>query len=484
MTRLRASATASSVGLIALVGAISAPPQPPAPREVAKIYGELCASCHGPKLEGGQAPSLLDDTWTFGGEDDSLLTSIRDGRPPTAMVSFKAALSEAEMRALVIYIREAAARARSGGLPAVTPLPDTALHSERHAFRIEPVVEHGIEVPWGLEFLPGGRMIVTERAGRVRIIDQGHVGAPLRGLPPVWVKQDGGLLDIGVHPGFAQNGWVYLAFSEPGGSAPGASTTRIVRARIRNDQLVEQETLFKAPPALYWADDTHFGARFLFDRQGHVFYSIGDRGHDADAQDLASPYGKLHRVNDDGSAPSDNPFVDRPGAVPTIWSYGHRNQQGLAWHPVTGELWSTEHGPRGGDELNIVEPGRNYGWPVITYGMNYNGTPITDKTAASGMEQPIVQWTPSIATCAIAFYTGDRFAGWKNNLFVTALAGQQLRRLVIDGHKVTTQEVLFKNLGRVRDVVDGPDGYLYVVLNTPDRIVRLVPAENASPSGR
>jgi aldose sugar dehydrogenase len=446
-------------------------------RDAATTWTAYCASCHGAKLEGGQAPTLLDDTWTYGGDDDSVAASIRDGRPPSAMVSFRAALSDAEIRALVILIREAGARARRSGAPVAAALPTAPLDSQRHRFRIEPIVETGLETPWGLEFLPGGRMIVTERPGRVRLIDQGRIGPPLGGAPAVWVKQDGGMFDVGVHPDYAQNGWIYLAFSEPGGGAPGASSTRIVRARIRGDRLVDEETLFKADPSHYWVDDTHYGARFLFDRQGRVYFSIGDRGHDRDAQDLSSPYGKLHRVSDAGAAPADNPFVSRPGAVKSIWSYGHRNQQGLAWHPVTGALWSTEHGPRGGDELNLVERGLNYGWPAVTYGMNYDGTPLTDKTAAPGMEQPVVQWTPSIAACAITFYTGDRFPRWKHNLFVTALAGQELRRLVIEGRTVTSQEVLFRNLGRVRDVVDGPDGYLYVVFNNPDRIVRLVPAD-------
>ena len=453
---------------------------PPVGRGATNTWAAYCANCHGAKLEGGQAPTLLDDVWAYGGDDDSIATSIRDGRPPSAMASFRAALSEAEIRALVIFIREAGARAKRRGAPAAAALPTGPLDSERHRFRLEPVVDSGLETPWALEFLPGGRLIVTERPGRVRLIDQGRLGPPLAGAPAVWVKQDGGMFDVGVHPDYAAKGWIYRAFSEPGGSAPGASSTRIVRARIRGDQLVDEETLFKAEPARYWVDDTHYGARFLFDRQGHVFFSIGDRGHDRDAQDLSSPYGKLHRVNDDGTAPADNPFAGRAGAVKSIWSYGHRNQQGLAWHPLTGVLWSTEHGPRGGDELNIVERGLNYGWPAITYGMNYDGTPLTDRTAAPGMEQPVVQWTPSIAACAIAFYTGDRFPRWKNDLFVTALAGQELRRLVLDGRTVKSQEVLFRNLGRVRDVVNGPDGYLYVVFNNPDRIVRLVPADTPS----
>ena len=187
----------------------------------------------------------------------------------------------------------------------------------------------------------------------------------------------------------------------------------------------------------------------------------------------------MHRVLLDGSAPQDNPFAGRPGVYATIWSYGNRNPQGLAFHPVTGELWESEHGPRGGDELNVIAPGRNYGWPVVTYGINYDGTPISDKTEQEGMESPVVQWTPSLAVCGMAFYTGDRFAGWKNDLFLGGLVGQQLRRLVIEGHKVVHQEVLFRKLGRVRSVVNGPDGYLYVALNMPGRIVKLVPAPSA-----
>ena len=219
---------------------------------------------------------------------------------------------------------------------------------------------------------------------------------PITGVPAVWVEQDGGLLDIAVHPRFAENGWVYLAFSETGTEA-GSSSTRIIRGTLRGNALVDQVTIFRPAPALYWINNSHFGARLLFDRDGYLFFSIGDRGHMADAQDLASPYGKLHRVHDDGRVPSDNPFVGRAGAVASIWSYGHRNQQGLAIDPRNGDLYATEHGPRGGDELNLVRKGRNYGWPIITYGMNDNGTPLTDRTEQDGLEQPVVYWTPSIA---------------------------------------------------------------------------------------
>ena len=252
--------------------------------------------------------------------------------------------------------------------------------------------------------------------------------------------------------------------------------TAIVRGRMREGRWVDQQSLYAPPRDLYWADNTHFGSRFLFDRAGHLFYSIGDRGHEKEAQDLSRPNGKIHRIQDDGRVPPDNPFVARGGALGSIWSYGNRNVQGLAFHPVTGELWASEHGPRGGDELNLVEPGHNYGWPAITFGINYDGTPVSDRTEQEGMEQPVVQWTPSIGVCGIAFYSGDLFPRWKNDLFVTGLVGQELVRLVITGHKVVHQEVLFRKIGRVRTVATGPDGSLYVVLNNPGRIVRLVPA--------
>lgn len=446
-----------------------------------QLYTDLCAGCHGQRWEGNRAPSMLDDVWAHGGDDESLARSIRKGNPANEMPGFEAVLTSQEIRAMVVFIRESRERARQQKQPNRTDIDGLVLRSELETFKIERVAT-GLETPWGIAFLPGGRMLVTERPGRIVVIEPGHgVVETISGLPPIWRKQDGGLLDIAVHPDYARTGWVYLAFSETGGTEPGASTTKIIRARIRQGQLVDHETLFQAPPKLYWNNNTHFGARFFFDRAGFLYYSLGDRGHRDDAQDLASPYGKLHRVRDDGRVPPDNPFVARAGAVPTIWSYGHRNQQGIAQHPVTGELWATEHGARGGDELNLIRRGRNYGWPVITYGMNDNGTPITDRTAQEGMEQPVVYWTPSIAVCAIEFYTGDKFPHWKNHLFATALAGRHLRRLVLEGDQVTHQEVLFRDFGRVREVVTGPDGFLYIALNaefkdSPGQIIRLVPA--------
>jgi glucose/arabinose dehydrogenase len=447
-------------------------------RPVGAVYTELCANCHGPSMAGGLAPSLLDDVWAHGGDDESLAKSIREGSPTAGMPSFKGPLSDREVRALVIYIREVRAKASTTapGAPR-KPSADEVFRSEKHAFRLETVVDN-LDTPWSLEFLPDGVLLFTERNGQLRRVGGGKLDPiVIGGLPPIWTNPPAaGLMDVAAHPDYATNGWLYLSFSEPGGSAPGASSTRIIRARIRDHQLVDQETLFKAPPALYWEDNTHFGSRFLFDKNKYLYFSIGDRARMAVAQDLGSPYGKLHRIHDDGRVPSDNPFVAQAGAVKSVWSYGHRNQQGLAFHPATGDLWTSEHGPRGGDEVNLTMKGKNYGWPVITFGINEDGTPITDRTAADGMQQPAVQWTPAIAPSGIAFYTGERFPQWKHHLFVACLAGQQLRRLEVSGPKVTHQEVVFSGLGRVRDVTIGPDGYLYVATNAPGRILRLVPA--------
>ena len=453
-------------------------PEPPIrfPDAAGTLYRDLCASCHGADLQGAQGPSLLDDIWVHGDSDEALARSIRDGRPASGMPGFGAALSAEQVRSLVVYIRET----RGGGnpriaLPGPGPAPAT-LETERHAFRIETIAA-GLDTPWALDFLPDGGLIFTDRVGLLRTIVNGTLHpVVIGGLPPVWVQQDGGLMDVAVHPDHAASGWIYLSFSEPGGREAGASTTRIVRARIRENRLVDQQDIFRAPPELYWANDTHFGSRLAFDARGFLYYSLGDRGRRDLAQDLSSPYGKLHRVHDDGRAPEDNPFVGTPGAVETIWTYGHRNQQGLAFDPRTGELWASEHGPRGGDELNLIVRGRNYGWPVITDGMDYDGTAISTISAREGMEQPVVAWTPTIAPAAIAFYDAGHFPGWKGSLLITTLSGQHLRRLETDGRRVTHQEVLFRGLGRVRDVAVGPDGHLYLALNAPGRIARLVPA--------
>jgi len=464
--------SALAAGLVAW-GTVGAA-QPAERRDVAKVFAETCASCHGATLQGGQAASLLDDVWMHGADDASVTRSIREGWPDAGMPAFGGALSDEEVRALVIFIREKVDEAKRAATVYAKPSGDTVVKSEEHAFRVETVAE-GLDTPWSVAFLPDGRMLVTEKPGRLRIVEKGRLlPEAVAGVPPVWSQGQGGLMDVAVHPDHAKNGWIYLSFSDPGEN--GTAMTKVIRGRLREGRLADQETLFEAPRALYRRGEVHFGSRFAFDGKGYLFFTIGERGHSEDAQDLSRPNGKVHRILDDGRVPEDNPFVKQTGAMPTIWSYGHRNPQGLAQHPVTGELFDAEHGPRGGDELNLVLPGRNYGWPVITYGMNYDGSPMTALTAKEGLEQPVVHWTPSIAVCAIDFYTGGRFPRWRSDLLVSSLAAEELRRLVIEGGKVVKQEVLFKGIGRVRDVVVGPDGLVYVALNSPDRVARLVPA--------
>jgi glucose/arabinose dehydrogenase len=399
--------------------------------------------------------------------------------------------------------------------PKPTPPPDPdgqVIKSEKQTFKIE-VIAREIETPWALAFLPDGRLLITERPGRLRIVEKGKLlPEAVKGTPKVWEKQDGGLFDVEVHPQYAKNGWIYLSYSEivpgyvapppppPGAEPPppppGAQQGRgrgrggppdpptmtvIVRGKIsKNNEWTDEQVLFRAKPEVYSSSNAHYGSRFIFDKQNHLFYALGEKNDPMKAQDLSTPIGKIHRVNDDGSVPKDNPFVGKEGAVPTIWSYGHRNPQGFAWDPITGKLWESEHGPQGGDEINVIEPGHNYGWGVITMG---NDPRVPEKTH-EGMEQPIVYYTPTIAPSGMVFYTGNKYPGWKNSLFVSALAGQQLRRLEISGTQVTHQAPVFSQLGRVHDVIIGPDGYLYVTLqlagqflsqSTPGMIARLIP---------
>ena len=475
MKRLHASIIAGGLSLAGLISLAQQNP-PSRGRDVTKLYAEKCASCHGAEMTGGSASSLVDGVWRYGGDDASIAASIRNGHPEAGMPAMGQDFDGPEIRGLVIYLRERAAGVETAHTKYNVPVPGTTVQGENASFKLEPVMETGLDAPWAVAFLPDGRMLVTERAGRLRIIENGKLlPEPVRDIPAVY-GGEGGLLDVALHPDYSRpgNDWIYLSYGDK--SPGGLAMTAVMRGRLRDGALVDQQQIFKANDSLYRAGGQRFGSRLLFDGKGHLFFSVGDRACPGDEQDLSQPNGKVHRVNEDGSIPKDNPFVHRAGAIPSIWTYGDRNAQGLAFNPVTGDLWESEHGPRGGDELNILRPGHNYGWPVTTYGMNYDGTPITDHLTRDGTDQPVTCWVPSIAVSPLAFYTGSRFPQWKNNLFLGSLAAQELLRLVVNGGKVTHQEVLFKGIGRVRDVLNGPDGELYVVLNQPDRIERIVPA--------
>jgi glucose/arabinose dehydrogenase len=448
-------------------------------REVGPLYQQLCANCHGENLTGSKAGSLTDNVWRFGGEDATIARNILQGIPGSGMPGFAAALSEAEAQAFVVFIREVATRKVEPQPKQAEPLPfpHEVQHSELHDFRFEPVAD-GLQVPWSLAFLPDGRLLVTERAGRLRAIQDGKLlPDPIEGIPAVIEKGEGGLMCVLPHPDFAHNHWLYLSFSDPGENE--TAMTKIVRGKLCGGKFVEAETIFSFPREKYQKGFVNFGSRLVFDGD-YLFFTVGERGSVGEAQDLTLPNGKVHRVFHDGKIPPDNPFVHTPGAMASIWSYGHRNPQGLARDFQTGELWETEHGPRGGDELNRIEPGKNYGWPAITYGMNYDGTAITEHTEEAGMEQPVVHWTPSIAVCPVTIYTGDKFPKWKNQLLVGSLAQQKFLRLVTENGKVTHQEEVFKNRGRIRDIQVGPDGLIYLAFEPPGqpgRIARLVPAD-------
>lgn len=335
-------------------------------------------------------------------------------------------------------------------------------------------VAEGLEHPWGMAFLPDGGILVTERPGRLRMIRDGAVlTEPLGGVPAVHARGQGGLLDVALHPEFESNRLVYLSYSKPG--AEGA-TTAVIRGRLEGLQLTDVEEILEADA---WSGaGVHFGSRLVFDRDGYLYVSIGDRGTMRNAQDLTNHAGTILRLHDDGGVPEDNPFVGRSDARPEIWAYGIRSPQGLAIHPETGALWETEHGPRGGDEINLIERGRNYGWPEITYGINYSGEPITDRREAAGMEQPLHYWVPSIATSGLAIYDGDRFPGWRGSVFVGALAGQHLARVEFAGTTPAGEERLLGNRGqRIRDIEVGPDGYIYVLIDQEDAtLLRLEPS--------
>ncbi len=367
---------------------------------------------------------------------------------------------------------------RAVGLAALTTLAPAAITAQEFSSRQGRIrvvtVARGLAHPWGLAFLPDGRMLVTERPGRVRLVEpDGRLSPPLDGVPTVWARGQGGLLDVVLAPDFAQSRTIYLSYAEPD---RGDAGTAVARARLGAGALENVTVIFRQEPKV--SSGVHFGSRLVFARDGLLFITTGERGRREDSQNLGRHMGKVIRVRPDGSVPADNPFTRRPGVRPEIWSYGHRNLQGAALHPQTGQLWTVEHGARGGDEVNAPKAGRNYGWPVITYGRDYSGSKIGEGTAKAGMEQPIHYWDPSIAPSGMTFYTGDRFPAWRGNLFVGSLKFGLLVRLALRGEQVTGEERLLEGLGaRVRDVRQGPDGYLYLLTDESNgRILRIEPA--------
>jgi len=373
------------------------------------------------------------------------------------------------------------------GLLAATLSAQTPFRSALHDYRVVTVVDALVQ-PWSIAFLPGGDMLITERPGRLRIVRNGKLlPQPVDGVPAVVHSSQGGLLEVAPHPDFASNRMLYLTFSKPMADGKDA-TTALVRGRFENDRLTNVQQLFESVSK----GRGHFGGKIAFDGKGFLFLTLGDRQVPPEgdleahpAQDLSNHHGKIVRLHDDGRVPADNPFVNRAGARPETWSYGHRNVQGIAIHPETGDVLATEHGPQGGDELNRILPGLNYGWPVIGFGVNYTtGLAIHKGTMREGMEQPRHVWVPSIGISGAMIYTGDRFPQWKGNYFTAGMAGQQLARLTLKGTYVVSEETLVPQMGRIRDVRQGPDGYIYLVIDDrdgkPTPVLRMEPVERST----
>lgn len=380
----------------------------------------------------------------------------------------------------ISWLFAATALAAAFASPALTAAQE--VETEKVKISVETVAS-GLEHPWAIAFLPDGNFLVTERPGRLRIVTpKGEVKKPVSGVPEVDARNQGGLLDVALDPDFEENRLVYLTYAEKGeGGTNGTAVARGHLTESMSPQLRDVEVIFRQTPK---KDSTlHFGSRLVFDNEGHLFVALGERsrvGMREESQDLDSHLGKVVRIWPDGTVPEDNPFAGEKGALPEIWSYGHRNQQGAALHPETGRLWTNEHGPRGGDEINIPQAGKNYGWPIVSYGTEYSGAPVGDgESAAPGMESPIYHWTPSIGVSGMAFYTGDAIPEWYGSLFVGGLARPSLRRLTLDGEKVAGEETLLEDLGaRIRDVRQGPDGALYLLTDDEDgKLLRIVKAD-------
>jgi glucose/arabinose dehydrogenase len=325
-----------------------------------------------------------------------------------------------------------------------------------------------------MTWLPDGSMLITDRSGELRYFQNGTlVDEPIEGMPEVWARGQGGLLDIALHLDYEQNGWIYLTYSSPEGGE--GANTALMRATLNDDRtaLVDQEVLYKAEPNT--SRGQHFGSRITFDDEGYLYFSIGDRGNrDVNPQDITRDGGKIYRLKPDGSIPEDNPFVGKDGAREAIYSYGHRNPQGMDMHPETGEIWIHEHGPRGGDEVNKIEKGANYGWPILSFGINYSGSEFAEDTARAGMNQPEWYWDPSIAPSGMAFVTGDKYPDWQGNLLVGSLKFQYIVLCEIEDDTITGQQILFEDIGRVRNIKQGPDGYIYVATEG-NGILKIVP---------
>ncbi|MEO1515024.1 MAG: PQQ-dependent sugar dehydrogenase [Bacteroidota bacterium] len=433
----------------------------------ASNYQNYCSGCHGEKME-----AFADRRWVHDNSREGLFKAIKYGYIDEGMPTFDTTFTNGAIYDLADYILQGIEKVKTYEFPENKTA--SRFQSEEFNFYLDTIATD-LEIPWGITFLPNGDYLVSDRNGKLYRVDQNQNKTLVSGTPKVLYKGQGGLMDLELHPDFANNGWVYLSYSifkkEKGQTL---SSTAIKRARLSGNELLDSKLIFEALP--YSKRRHHYGSRMEFGTDGHLYFSVGDRGNrDRNPQSLDNHCGKVHRIAEDGSIPDDNPFVGQEGAMASIYSYGHRNPQGMARHPVDGKIWTHEHGPKGGDEVNIIRKANNYGWPVISYGINYNGTTFTSLTAKEGMEQPLHYWVPSLGVCGMTFVKGSRYKGWENDLMVGSLRFEYLNRCRIEDGKIVHEEKLLKGLGRLRCVEMGPDGYLYVGVEKPGRVFRLVP---------
>lgn len=440
-----------------------------------ELYQTYCASCHGINMEGAQHSPLRKADWLYGRDRVRIYRSIMNGISNTDMIPWSQLFNSDQGYALTDYIL-----ASQDLSPDVSRTYPKHLVTTDYVIKVEPLATEGFtSSPWSIEFVDERRALISQRRGGLLWMIDGKLNPePIEGTPKPLQQGDGGMYDIAIDPDYGANGWIYFSYVHSLGdpnTREDPAMTRVVRGRIKDHQWMDEEVVFSLPDSEHVTRGTRWGSRLLFDRDGYLYFSIGDLGRNDEVQDPTKPGGKIYRIFPDGSIPPDNPYVGYPDAIEAIYTIGNRNMQGIDQHPDTGAIWATEHGPMGGDELNILGLGKNYGWPVISWGINYNGSKVTELTEQEGMEQPIKYWTPSPALSAVEFYSGDLFKKWKNNILVGALAFEEIKRLRVGEAKVLSEEVILKTYGRVRDIKTGPDGAIYVVLNNSHAVLRLTP---------
>jgi len=434
----------------------------------AENYQKWCADCHGKQLE-----HFVNRKWQYGDTQTEVAKIIKIGNEDAGMPAYEESFSQEEIQELAAYILNASQDDRYG-FKGESVRSDT-FQSINQVVKLDTVLSN-IGNPWGMAFLPNGEFLLTIQSGEMYRVSNNGSKQAIQGVPKVLYKGQGGLLDVEVHPNFESNRWIYLSYSKPNTNNDSEATTAIFRAKLNDNRLEEGKDIFIAKP--YVSTRHHYGSRIEFDREGYLYFSVGDRGRrDDHPQYLTNDCGKIHRIKEDGSIPEDNPFAKDKNAESSIYSYGHRNPQGVAMNPVSGQIWTHEHGPKGGDEVNIIEAGNNYGWPVISYGINYSGTRFTDLIKKEGMEQPLTYWVPSIAPCGMTFITGNRYPEWEGDLLVGSLKYDYIDLCEVKGDNIISQEPILKNIGRVRNVALSDDGYIYVAVENPGFVFRLMPVE-------